>query len=63
MKYKNHLVMCLVLIGIVGLAYSFIPQVQSLGWFGLIILACPVMHLFMGHGGHDSQGKNEPHKH
>lgn len=47
MKLANHLVICLVLIGLVGLAYLFIPQVQSLGWFGLIILACPLMHIFM----------------
>jgi hypothetical protein len=47
MKHANHLVMCLVLISIAGLAYFFIPQVQSLGWFGLVILACPLMHIWM----------------
>jgi len=47
MKHTNHLVMCLVLIGIAGLAYLFIPQVQNLGWFGFVILACPLMHIFM----------------
>lgn len=47
MKHANHLIMCLVLIGVAGLAYLFIPQVQSLGWFGLVILACPLMHIWM----------------
>ena len=55
MKHTNHLVICLVLIGVAGLAYLFIPQVQGLGWFGLIILACPLMHIWMM--------KNGNHKH
>ena len=55
MKHVNHLVICLILIGVVGWAYFFIPQVRSLGWFGLIILACPLMHIFMM--------KNGEHKH
>jgi hypothetical protein len=55
MKYANYLVICLVLIGVAGLAYLFIPQVKSLGWFGLIILACPLMHLYMM--------KDDGHKH
>ncbi|MBU0978555.1 DUF2933 domain-containing protein [Patescibacteria group bacterium] len=52
MRHTNHLVMCLGLVGVVGLAYLFIPQVQNLGWFGLIILACPLMHLWMMKDGH-----------
>jgi len=47
MKHRTHLLMCLVLVGGAGLAYLFIPQVQSLGWIGLIILACPLMHILM----------------
>ena len=47
MKHTNHLVMCLILISVAGLAYLFIPQVQNLGWFGLVILACPLMHIWM----------------
>ena len=62
MKHVNRLVLCLVLAGIVVLAYLFIPQVQSLGVFGLIILVCPLIHLFMGHGNHDQTTKNnDPH--
>ena len=53
MKRTNHIILCLVLIGVAGLAYFFIPQVQGLGWFGLIILACLLMHiLMMKEGGH-----------
>lgn len=63
MKHTNHLVICLVLVGVAGLAYLFIPQVQSLGWFGLVILACPLMHLFMGHGEHGQTTKNKDHHH
>jgi len=63
MKHANHLVLCLVLVGIAGLAYLFIPQVQSLGWFGLIVLACPLMHVFMGHGEHGQHIKDNDHHH
>ena len=47
MKHRAHLFICLVLVGVVGLAYLFIPQVHSLGWFGVIILACPLMHILL----------------
>ena len=47
MKHSNYLILCLVLIAGAGLAYLFIPQVRGLGWFGLIILACPLMHIWM----------------
>ena len=47
MKLANHLILCLILIGGAGLGYLFIPQVQNLGWFGLVILACPLMHIWM----------------
>jgi len=63
MKHTNHLVVCLVLIGVAGLAYLFIPQVQSMGWFGLVILACPLMHLFMGHGEHGQTTNNKDQHH
>jgi len=46
-KHINHIILCLALIGVAGLAYLFIPQVQSLGWFWLVILACPLMHVWM----------------
>ncbi|PIZ47988.1 hypothetical protein COY32_00845 [candidate division WWE3 bacterium CG_4_10_14_0_2_um_filter_41_14] len=63
MKHTNHLVICLVLIGITGLAYLFIPQVQSLGWFGVIILTCLVMHIFMTSGEHGRTMQDSNHKH
>lgn len=53
MKHTRNLAICLLLIGFVGLAYLFIPQVRNLGWFGIAILACPLMHLWMmKDGGH-----------
>ncbi len=63
MKHGNRLVLCLVLAGIVVLAYLFIPQVQSLGVFGLIIFACPLIHLFLGHGDHDQTTKKNSSHH
>jgi hypothetical protein len=47
MKHTRHLIICLVLVGAVGLAYVLVPQVRSLGWTGLFLLACPIMHLVM----------------
>jgi len=61
MKHANHIILCLVLTGVAGLAYLFIPQVQSLGWFGLVILACP-MHIFMSSGEHSRTMKDGKHK-
>ena len=63
MKHTNHLIICLVLIGVAGLAYLFIPQVQNLGWFGIIILACPLMHIWMSSGEHSRTKKDGKHKH
>lgn len=63
MKHTNHVVICLVLIGIAGLAYLFIPQVRDLGWYGLVILACPLMHIFMTSGEHSRTMKDGNHKH
>ena len=30
-------------------------------WIYLLLLACPLMHLFHGHGGHGSHGGNRAH--
>lgn len=51
MKHTNFLIVCLVLMGGAGLAYIFIPQVRGLGWFWLMILACPLLHIWMMKGG------------
>jgi len=59
--------------GAVALAYLIVEhRPHLLGWIPyLIILACPLMHLFMhrghsGHGGHDGRrdsGDQSAHKH
>ncbi len=44
---QTTLFICLALIGSVAIAFFLIPQVRSLGWFGLAFLACPLMHWWM----------------
>lgn len=51
MKHISHFAMCLVLIGVAALAYLFIPSIRSLGWFGFMIVICPLMHIIMMKGG------------
>ena len=53
----------LVLIGLVGIAYWLFTYHKEhlLGWLPyLIILACPLMHIFM-HGDHGSHGGHGEH--
>ena len=47
MKHYNNLLMYALLVGGGLLAYFLIPSVRSLGWLGLIILVCPLMHILM----------------
>lgn len=58
----KHLLFCLILVGGFGLAYAFIPQVRNLGWLGLAVLACPLMHLFMPHHSEPSRDHKTVHK-
>lgn len=49
---NNLLKICLLGIGIAAVAvFLFKIPVSSVLFFGFL-LACPFMHLFMGHGGH-----------
>lgn len=61
MKHRGHLLICLFMLAAYGLGYAFVPSIRELGWFGLIILACPLMHVFMGHGEHNHSTKNDDH--
>jgi len=47
MKHTKHLLICLFMVAAYALGYMFLPSIRQLGWFGLIILACPLMHIFM----------------
>lgn len=62
MKHRGHLLVCLFMLVAYGLGYVFVPSIRELGWFGLIILACPLMHVF-GLGEHSHSAKNEDHHH
>jgi hypothetical protein len=64
MNHQKNLILCVALVGIFGVAYLFIPQVRSLGWFGLVILACPLMHIWMSSGEDSRTMKDhDEHKH
>lgn len=47
MRHAKHLLFCLGLIGIAGIMYLTIPGVRGAGVLGIVILACPLMHIFM----------------
>ncbi len=55
---------CLIGVGIAIVAVSiFKVPLNSVLFFGFI-LACPLMHLFMGHGNHgDNKKSEEAHSH
>lgn len=63
MKHQGHLLICLLMVGAYGLGYLFVPSIRELGWFGLIVLACPLMHVFMGHGDHNQNTTDGEHHH
>lgn len=48
------------LVALVVLGYYFQWPVITNYWWMFIILLCPLMHLFMGHGGHEERS---PHNH
>ncbi|TWB54458.1 DUF2933 domain-containing protein [Nitrospirillum viridazoti] len=56
----------IVLFGVAAVAAFFLFTGHRAHVFGLLpyllLLACPLMHLFMhhGHGGHDHRGVNDP---
>jgi hypothetical protein len=63
MTSKRWLIVLLVLLLLVlGLAYVFQWQIILAYAPFLLVLACPLMHLFGGHGNHASKCKHEKHK-
>lgn len=57
MTHRKHLYICLLMVAGYGLGYVLIPSVRELGWFGLFILACPLVHLLMVHEVHKHNWK------
>lgn len=59
---KNKLLMiCLAILGVVFVAVTvFKVSIGNLFFFA-VLLACPLMHIFMmkGHGGHNHEGKDK----
>lgn len=50
--------LALLMIALIGGFYLLREHWNHLGgnWVYLMLLACPLMHLFHGHGGHDGHG-------
>ncbi len=53
----------LLMVGLVGVFYLLREHWDHVAgnWIYLLLLACPLMHMFHGHGGHGSHGGHGDH--